>query len=301
MYENRLEEYSMAISAKLVKELRDKTGAGMMDCKKALTATEGDLDKAIDWLREKGIAKAAKKQSRIAAEGLCNVLVDGAEAIIYELNSETDFVAKNDDFAELLNRVGVAILSSKATNLEEALKVELDGQSLEDSLVAATVKIGEKISLRRVSRVVKSDNQVFGAYKHMGGKIVSLVLLNGEKEEVAKDVAMHVAAINPKYLDQTEISEEVIAHEKQVLTNEALNEGKPANIVEKMVVGRLNKYLKEICLVNQPFVKNPDLTVSKFVKENNSEVVSFLRLEVGEGIEKRQDDFAEEVMAQVNK
>lgn len=291
----------MAISAKLVKELRDKTGAGMMDCKKALTATEGDLDKAIDWLREKGIAKAAKKQSRIAAEGLCNVLVDGAEAIIYELNSETDFVAKNDDFAELLNRVGVAILSSKATNLEEALKVELDGQSLEDSLVAATVKIGEKISLRRVSRVVKSDNQVFGAYKHMGGKIVSLVLLNGEKEEVAKDVAMHVAAINPKYLDQTEISEEVIAHEKQVLTNEALNEGKPANIVEKMVVGRLNKYLKEICLVNQPFVKNPDLTVSKFVKENNSEVVSFLRLEVGEGIEKRQDDFAEEVMAQVNK
>ena len=291
----------MAISAKLVKELRDKTGAGMMDCKKALTATDGDLDQAVDWLREKGIAKAAKKQSRIAAEGLCNVLVNGNEAVIYELNSETDFVAKNDDFAALLDTVGQTILNSKATNLEEALKVELDGKSLEDALVAATARIGEKISLRRVSRVVKGDDQVFGAYKHMGGKIVSLVLLNGEKDEVAKDVAMHVASINPKYLDQSQISEEVIAHEKQVLTNEALNEGKPANIVEKMVVGRLNKYLKEICLVNQPFVKNPDLTVSKFVKENNSEVVSFLRLEVGEGIEKRQEDFAAEVAAQVNK
>jgi len=290
----------MAISAKLVKELRDKTGAGMMDCKKALTATDGNLDQAVDWLREKGIAKAAKKQSRIAAEGLCNVLVNGNEAIIYELNSETDFVAKNDNFQNLLNQVGQAILNSKATNLEEALTVELDGKTLETVLVEATAKIGEKISLRRVTRVVKADSASFGAYKHMGGKIVSLTVVDGVNEEVAKDVAMHVAAINPKYLNSDEISEEVIAHEKQVLTNEALNEGKPANIVEKMVVGRLNKYLKEICLVNQPFVKNPDLTVEKFVKENKGTIVSFLRLEVGEGIEKRVDDFASEVMSQVN-
>jgi elongation factor Ts len=291
----------MAISAKLVKELRDKTGAGMMDCKKALTATEGDLDKAVDWLREKGIAKAAKKQSRIAAEGLCNVLVKDNEAVVYELNSETDFVAKNDNFATLLDMVGETILNSKATNIEEALKVEKDGKTLEDILVEATAQIGEKISLRRVSRVLKSDDQVFGAYKHMGGKIVSLVVINGDSEDVARDVAMHVAAINPKYLNQDEISDEVIAHEKQVLTNEALNEGKPAKIVEKMVAGRLNKYLKEICLVNQPFVKDPDLTVDKFVKQHKSDIASFLRLEVGEGIEKRQDDFAEEVMAQVNK
>lgn len=289
----------MAISAKLVKELRDKTGAGMMDCKKALTATDGDLDQAIDWLREKGIAKAAKKQSRIAAEGLCNVIVKGNEAVVYELNCETDFVAKNDNFQALVDHVGQIILNSKATNLEEALHVEEAGKTLDTVLVEATAKIGEKISLRRVSRIVKDDNASFGAYKHMGGKIVSLTVVDGVNETVAKDVSMHVAAINPKYLDPSQISEEVIEHEKQVLTNEALNEGKPAKIVEKMVAGRLNKYLKEICLVNQPFVKDPDITVDKFVKQNLGTVISFLRLEVGEGIEKRQDDFANEVMSQV--
>lgn len=289
----------MAITAKLVKELRDKTGAGMMDCKKALIETDGNLDNAVDWLREKGIAKAAKKQSRIAAEGLCNVLVDGNEVVIYELNCETDFVTKNDNFDTLINKVGQTILASKAMNLEEALELPVDGKKLSDVLVEATITIGEKINLRRVSRIVKTDADFFGAYKHMGGKIASLVVMNGTNDEVAKDVSMHVAAINPKYLDQTQINEDVIAHERQVLTNEALNEGKPANIVEKMVIGRLNKYLKEICLVNQPFVKNPDLTVEKFVKENNGKVLSFLRLEVGEGIEKRVDDFAAEVMSQV--
>jgi elongation factor Ts len=290
----------MAISAKLVKELRDKTGAGMMDCKKALTETDGNLDLAVDWLREKGIAKAAKKQARIAAEGLCNVMVNGNEAIIYELNSETDFVAKNDNFLALLNQIGEAILNSKATNLEEALQVLIEGKTLETILIEATAKIGEKFSLRRVTRVVKSDTASFGAYKHMGGKIVSLTVVDNVSDEVARDIAMHVAAINPKYMNSGEISEEVIAHERQVLTKEALNEGKPANIVEKMVVGRLNKYLKEICLVNQPFVKNPDLTVEKFIKENSGTIISFLRLEVGEGIEKRVEDFANEVMSQVN-
>lgn len=289
----------MAISAKLVKELRDKTGAGMMDCKKALTETDGNIDAAIDWLREKGISKAAKKADRIAAEGLCNIAVNGNEAIVLELNSETDFVAKNDEFQNLLAGLTDAVLNSKATNLDEALEVEYDGKKIADKLVDATAKIGEKLSLRRVSRIVKSDDQVFGAYKHMGGRIVALVVLSGDNEEAARDIAMHVAAINPKYLDQGDISEEVIAHEKDILTKEALNEGKPANIVEKMVMGRLNKYLKEICLVNQPFVKNPDLSVKQFADASKGEIVSFLRLEIGEGIEKRQDDFAEEVMAQV--
>jgi len=192
-------------------------------------------------------------------------------------------------------------LTSGASNLEEALQAQLNGKTINDVVVEATFSIGEKISLRRVTRFEKTDSQNFGAYKHMGGKIVTLIMLEGGDEEAAKDIAMHVAAINPKYKDQTEISEEVIAHETQVLTNEALNEGKPANIVDKMVKGRLNKYLKEICLVNQPFVKDPDVTVQKFVASKNATILSFLRLEVGEGIEKRQDDFAEEVMAQVNK
>lgn len=289
----------MAISAKLVKELRDKTGAGMMDCKKALTATDGDLDKAVDWLREKGIAKAEKKSGRIAAEGLCNAVEKGNEAIVFELNSETDFVAKNQQFLDLLDDLADTLIDSDATNEVEALAVDMNGQTIADALVSATAKIGEKFSLRRFTRVTKSDGESFGVYKHMGGKIVALTVVKGVDEEIARDVAMHVAAINPKYLDQSQISDEVIAHEKEVLTNEALNEGKPANIVDKMVMGRLNKYLKEICLVNQPFVKNPDLTVEKFVKQNGGEIVSFLRLEVGEGIEKRVEDFASEVRSQM--
>ncbi len=291
----------MVITASLVKELRNKTGAGMMDCKKALTETDGNIELSIDWLREKGISKAAKKADRIAAEGLCNVFAKGNEAVIFELNSETDFVAKNKEFLALLDTLVEVIYNSKATNLEEALKLEIDGKDLERVLIDATSKIGEKLSLRRVSRITKTDEQSFGAYKHMGGRIVTLVVIDGASEEVAKDLAMHVAAINPKYIDKSEISDEVIEHERTVLTNEALNEGKPANIVEKMVVGRLNKYLKEICLVNQPFVKDPDITVEKYVKNAGGNIVSFLRLEVGEGIEKRSDDFAEEVRSQLNK
>ncbi|MBN2605297.1 MAG: elongation factor Ts [Bacilli bacterium] len=289
----------MIITASLVKELRDKIGAGMLDCKKALQETDGDIDKAIDWLREKGIAKAAKKADRIAAEGLCNVVVNGNDAVILELNSETDFVAKNTEFLDLLDSIAEAILASDATNTEEALLVKMGDGTLDDVLVAATAKIGEKLSLRRVARITKTDSQNFGAYKHMGGRIVTLVVLEKGDEEVAKDVAMHVAAINPQYISQDEISEEVVEHERTVLTNVALNEGKPANIVEKMVVGRLNKYLKDICLLNQPFVKNPDITVEDYVKQNKSEIKSFLRLVVGEGIEKRVDDFASEVMSQI--
>ncbi len=291
----------MAVTAALVKQLRDKTGAGMLDCKKALVETNGDIDKAIDYLREKGIAKAAKKADRIAAEGLCNVLVKDNKAVLYELNSETDFVAKNQEFLSLLDNIGNAILESDAKSLEEALNVEVNGKPIADTVVEATAKIGEKLTLRRLEVIEKNDDMVFGAYSHMGGRIVSLAVLNGGNDVVAKDVAMHVAAINPRYLDQTQISEDVIEHERQVLRNEALNEGKPEQIVDKMVQGRLNKFLKEICLVNQPFVKNPDLTVSQYVKEADASIVSFVRLEVGEGIEKRQEDFASEVKSQMNK
>lgn len=289
----------MAITAALVKELREKTGAGMLDCKKALQEVDGDVDKAIDYLREKGISKAAKKADRIAAEGLCNVVASGNRAVVYELNSETDFVAKNEQFLTLIKDLGEAILNSDAMNLEEALNVELNGKTISNVIVDATAKIGEKLTLRRVEVVEKEDNMNFGPYVHMGGKIVSLAVIEGGNEDVAKDIAMHVAAINPRYLNQDQISEDVINHEREVLRNEALNEGKPENIVDKMVIGRLNKFLKEICLVNQPFVKNPDLTVEKYAKEASASIVSFVRLEVGEGIEKRQEDFAAEVKSQM--
>jgi len=289
----------MAIKASDVKALRDKTGAGMMDCKKALKETDGDIDKAVDYLREKGISKAAKKADRIAAEGLSNVMSDGNKAVVYELNSETDFVAKNENFIKLLNDLGKVILASDAKTLEDALKVDLNGQTIEEVVTEATSKIGEKLTLRRVEVIEKTDDQVFGEYVHMGGNISALTVLNGSDEGVAKDVAMHVAAINPRYLNQSEISEDVINHEREVLRNEALNEGKPEHIVDKMVEGRLNKFLKEICLVNQPFVKNPDVTVENFAKESGSSIVSFTRLEVGEGIEKKSEDFASEVKSQM--
>ena len=286
------------ISAKLVKELRDKTGAGMLDCKKALEETNGDVDAAIDFLREKGIAKAAKKADRIAAEGLCNVVVDGNEALVFELNSETDFVAQNKQFLDLLDELGQALLNAKVDNTEAALQVDNNGQTVEMTLQAATAKIGEKFTLRRVTRVLKSDDQLFGFYKHMGGRIVSLAVMNGGNEVVAKDIAMHVAAQNPKYLDRNAVDPDVLEHEKKVLTQQALEEGKPANIVEKMVIGRVNKFLKDICLVDQPFVKDPDQTVTQYVKANGATVETFVRLEVGEGIEKKEEDFAQEVMNQ---
>lgn len=286
------------ITAKLVKELRDKTGAGMLDCKKALEATDGNVDAAIDYLREKGIAKAAKKSDRIAAEGLCNAIVEGNEALLFELNSETDFVAQNKQFLDLIEEVGQALLTAKVDNTEAALQVDNNGQTVEMTLQAATAKIGEKFTLRRVTRVVKTDDQVFGFYKHMGGRIASLVLLNGGNDVVAKDIAMHVAAQNPKYLDRNAVDPDVLEHEKKVLTQQALEEGKPANIVDKMVIGRVNKFLKDICLVDQPFVKDPDQTVTQYLKANNASVVSFVRLEVGEGIEKKEEDFVQEVMNQ---
>jgi elongation factor Ts len=285
----------------MVKELREKTGAGMMDCKRALEETNGDIEKAIDFLREKGIAKAAKKANRIAAEGLCNFVIDGNTAFVYELNSETDFVSKNEQFLELLETISKILINSDATNTEEALALVKDGKTVETLLADATATIGEKITLRRVSRFTKEDAQGFGAYKHLGGRIVTLVVTEKDDDVVAKDIAMHVAAQNPKYLDRSQVDQETLEHERHILTQQALQEGKPANIVDKMVVGRLNKYLQDICLVDQGFVKDPDQKVSDYLKTNKNNVVSFVRLEVGEGIEKRQEDFAAEVQAQLKK
>lgn len=283
------------ITAQMVKELREITGAGMMDCKKALQETNGDIDKAVDFLRERGVAQAAKKASRIAAEGLSDFRINGNEAIVFELNAETDFVAKNKEFLDLLELVGDTLINSDVENAEDALAIDVDGKTLERVLIDATSKIGERINLRRVVRLSKTDDEAFAAYSHMGGKIVSLVQLASDDQEVGRDLAMHVAANAPKFLNRDAVDQDTLEHEKQILTNQALQEGKPANIVEKMVVGRLNKFLQDICLVDQPFVKDPDVTVNQFLKNNKNEVINFARLEVGEGVEKREEDFAAEV------
>ena len=290
------------ISAQLVKQLRDMTGVGMMDAKKALVQTEGDIDAAVDYLRENGLAKAAKKADRIAAEGITNVLVDGNVAVVLEVNAETDFVAKNDKFQALVAKLSEVILANKPANLEAALEIVTPEGKVSDVIAEATTVIGEKISLRRFEIVEKCDADAFGAYLHMGGRIGVLTVLEGSSDaDAAKDIAMHVAAINPKYVDRSEVSADELEHEKKVLTEQALNEGKPANIVEKMIAGRLNKFLAEISLNDQPFVKDPDQTVSKFVASKGGKVKLFHRYEVGEGLEKRVDNFVEEVMGQVKK
>ncbi|GLY10460.1 translation elongation factor Ts [Pseudobacillus badius] len=293
----------MAITAQMVKELREKTGAGMMDCKKALTETDGDMEKAIDFLREKGIAKAAKKSDRIAAEGTAFIKSEGNEAVILEVNSETDFVAKNEGFQALVKELADHLLAKKPANVEEALEQKMEnGQTVGEYINEAIAKIGEKLTLRRFEVKTKSDNDAFGEYLHMGGRIGVLTVLEGTTDAAAaKDVAMHAAALNPKYISRDAVSEEEVAREREVLTQQALNEGKPENIVAKMVEGRLSKFFEEICLVDQPFVKNPDEKVGKFVQSKGAQVTGLVRYEVGEGIEKRQDNFAEEVMNQVKK
>lgn len=289
------------ITAALVKELRDKTGAGMMDCKKALTETNGNIEEAIVWLREKGIMKAQKKTDRIAAEGLVAAVISGNKAVVYEVNSETDFVARNEYFQELVQKIGEAILASGANNTDEALQAQSELGTMNDLIINATATMGEKITLRRVTLLEKTDSQVFGHYSHGGGRIVVVSILEGGNEEVAKDVCMHVAAMNPKYLDRDSVDKDFLEKEREILKQETLNEGKPAQIVDRIVEGKLNKTLKNICLVDQEFVKNPDQTIGQYVKSNNSKIVNFVRLEVGEGIEKRVDNFAAEVMAAAGK
>ena len=289
----------MNITASLVKELREKTGAGMMDCKKALEANEGNIDASIDWLREKGISKAAKKADRIAAEGTAAILIDGNKAVILEVNSETDFVAKNEEFQGLVKSLAETIINSDAKEVEEALELSYEDGTLNDLIVAKTAKIGEKLSLRRFSVVTKEDNESFGSYIHMGGKIAVLIVTENTSEEVAKDVAMHAAAMRPNYVTIEDVPAEEVEKEKAVLTEQAINEGKPKEIAEKMVQGRINKFFKEICLEEQAFVKDSDVNVKTFVKNNGGAIKAMYRYEVGEGMQKREENFAEEVAKQM--
>lgn len=289
------------ISASLVKDLREKTGAGMLDCKKALEATEGNIEKAIDWLREKGISKAAKKADRIAAEGLSSILIKGDKAVVLEVNSETDFVAKNEEFKELVNTIASTIIDSNLTDeVEEALKLQTSGCTIEELIVDKTAKIGEKLSLRRFVKIEKTPSESFGEYIHMGGKIAVLTVLDNTSSEVAKDVAMHAAAMRPQYVRRENVPADVVEREREVLKEQAMNEGKTAEIAEKMVEGRVQKFYKEICLEEQPFVKDSDVSVGKFVSNNGGTIVNMVRFEVGEGIEKKEENFAEEVAKQIN-
>ncbi len=288
------------ISASLVKELREQTGAGMMDCKKALSETDGNLEKAVDWLREKGIAKAGKKGARIAAEGLANIFIKDNKAVMIEINAETDFVSKNEEFQELLKNVGETVLNSDAKTLEEANELKFEDGTIADLIIAKTSKIGEKLDFRRLAVIEKKKDENFGSYLHMGGKIAVVAVVKGANEEVAKDVAMQAAAMKPRYVFRADVPEEEVAREKEVLKEQAMNEGKPAEIAEKMVAGRLNKFFNEICLAEQAFIKDGDIDVTKYVTNNGGELVGCTSFVVGEGIEKRQDNFAEEVMVQIN-
>lgn len=288
------------ISASLVKELREMSGAGMLDCKKALEATNGNMEEAMTYLREKGIASAAKKQSRIAAEGLAAILIDGNSASIVEVNSETDFVAKNSEFQDLVNETLKAVISNDVNNVEDALNLQVNGSTLNDLFIAKTSKIGEKLSFRRFAKMTKNDNESFGSYIHMGGKIAVLVLLEGASSEVAKEVAMHAAAMRPKYVKISDVPEAEVEKEREILKEQAINEGKESDIAAKMVEGRIKKFYKEICLEEQPFVKDPDVSVKTYVKNNGGKILDMIRFEVGEGMQKREENFAEEVAKQIN-
>ena len=287
------------ISASLVKELREATGAGMLDCKKALEASNGNIEEAVTWLREKGISKAAKKASRIAAEGLAVAKVDGNKAVVLEVNSETDFVAKNEEFVNLVNTIADAVLENDVNTVEDSMKLTVDGKTVEELIVDKTATIGEKLSFRRFEVVTKEDSQVFGTYSHMGGKIVALTVLSAD-DELAKDIAMQVAAMRPLYLDRESVPADVLEKERAILREQAENEGLDANKLDMIVNGRVNKYYEEVCLVDQGFIKENKMKVNKYVESKNSSILSFVRYEVGEGMEKREENFADEVMKQIN-
>lgn len=287
------------MNTSLIKELRDLSGAGLMDCKKALEASNNDIDEAIDYLRKKGISKAAKKADRVAAEGLSTVVIDGNNASIVEVNCETDFVAKNEKFVNLVNKIAKLIVKNDVKTMEEAMSLSTEEGTLNDTIVNFTATIGEKISFRRFARLSKTDSQNFGSYIHMGGRIAVLTLLEGADEETAKDVSMHAAAMRPSYVKREDVPAEEVERETSVLKEQAMNEGKPAEIAEKMVNGRINKFYKEICLEEQDFVKDSDMTVGAFVKSKNGSIINMVRFEVGEGIEKKEENFAEEVMNQI--
>lgn len=293
-----------------VKELREKTGAGMMDCKKALEACEGNMEKAIDWLREKGIAKAAKKESRIAAEGITVAAGNDNEAIIFEVNCETDFVTKNDKFHDLVKELRDTLMFDKCNNIDEAREVKLkDGKTIAERIVEETATIGEKISFRRFERITKNDDEEWGIYSHMGGRISAVVAVKGIEDrdtarDTARDVAMQVCAMSPIAVNRDGVPADMVEHEKEVIKNEIKNDPKNASksdeILDKMATGRLSKFYKENCLEEQDFIKDSGMNVKTYVKNAGGEIVSMVRYAVGEGIEKKQENFAEEVAAQMN-
>jgi len=289
----------MAITAKQVKELRDRTGAGMMDCKKALTECDGDIDKAIDWLRESGKVKAEKKGSRIAAEGLSRVKTEGNTAVLFEINSETDFVAKNETFVELLNKVEAALLANKPADLDAALKMDVCGETLEATVANATATIGEKISFRRFEIVEKNDDECFGAYMHMGGKISALAVVKGGNDATAKNIAMQVASMAPQYISRNDMPAEIVERERnvqlEILKNDEALMAKPEKVRMGIIEGRISKQLQDLCLVDQIYFLNPEQKVKQYLKEEKADMVKFVRYVVGEGMEKREDNFAEEV------
>ena len=292
------------ITASQVKELREKTGAGMIDCKKALTECDGDMAKAVDWLREKGISKAAKKEGRIAAEGLTRVATKGNTGILFEVNSETDFVAKNEQFLHLLDVIQNAILDTKAADVDAVLTTSTPEGSIADLITNATATIGEKITFRRVSVVEKADDEFFGSYMHMGGKISALAVLKGETNEtVAKNIAMQVASMAPTYVSQSDIPGDVVEHERelqlQMMKADPKMAGKPEKVLQGILKGKVDKHFKDQCLLDQEFFLDPKMKVANFLKDNKVELVSFVRFQTGEGIEKREENFAEEVMSQI--
>ena len=290
------------VTASLVKELREKTGAGMMDCKKVLTETDGDMEKAIELLRERGIAKAAKKSGRVAAEGLVEAYIseDAKTGAIVEVNSETDFVAKNDEFKSLVDTIAKAILENNVSTDEEVLNLTVDGKTIQDLIIEKTATIGEKLSFRRFNTLTKNSNEVFGTYSHMGGKIVSLVKLTGNNMELAKDIAMHIAAMRPLYLNSESVPSEVVDKERNILKEQAVNEGLAESKIDMIVNGRMNKYYEEVCLLDQFFIKENKVKVSAYLKNHGVEALEFIRYEVGEGMQKKEENFADEVMKQIN-
>jgi elongation factor Ts len=289
------------ISASLVKELREKTGAGMLDCKKALEASNANIEEAINWLREKGISKAAKKAERIAAEGLAAIYTEGNVAAIVEVNSETDFVAKNSEFVSMVDAILKAIVKNNPKTNEDVLALEVDGMTISDLIVEKTAKIGEKLSFRRFTRIEKKDSENFGEYIHMGGKIAVLTVIDNASSEVAREVAMHAAAMRPLYTKSSEVPTDVLEKEKAIMREQLINEGKPAERIEGILVGKVKKYYEEVCLENQIFVKAQNKeTVAEYVANNGGTITTMIRYEVGEGMEKREENFAEEVAKQMN-
>ncbi len=288
------------VTASLVKELREKTSAGMLDCKKALEATNGDINAAIDWLREKGISKAAKKADRIAAEGIAAIKISGNIAAIVEVNSETDFVAKNTEFTSMVDTILDVIIANDVKTVDEVLALPVSEGTVNDLIVSKTATIGEKLSLRRFARIVKNDSEAFGDYIHMGGRIAVLTVVDGASSDVAKDVSMHAAAMRPMYVKSSEVPTEVLDKEKEIIREQLINEGKPENLIEKILVGKVNTYYEEVCLENQIFVKAENKeTVAKFVANNGGTISTMIRYEVGEGMEKKEENFAEEVAKQI--